>query len=236
MMAEEIAAHGIFKGRDKIATSAAMDRRKDKYPYIEFDQQFPETYLFKEHQHKVWNNILTLLDRRGEIILSKDKNKGLIVTDAKKIPIPEEGKDSVLGSKKIFYEQEIIVKSKGTKRTYVTNHVSCYKSDKYGINRSPISLSDPENTIRGIFFGTLARAFYPQMAKQAAEITIGSSSSSGEIVHVIKNGDTLGKIAAQYTGNADNYEAIATYNAIKNPSAIRIGQRIRIPKRLQGKK
>jgi hypothetical protein len=83
MMAEEIAAHGIFKGRDKTATSAAMDRRKDKYPYIEFDQQFPETYLFKEHQHKVWNNILTLLDRRGEIILSKDKNKGLIVTDAK---------------------------------------------------------------------------------------------------------------------------------------------------------
>jgi len=53
---------------------------------------------------------------------------------------------------------------------------------------------------------------------------------------VIKNGDTLGKIAAQYTGNAGNCEAIATYNAIKNPNAIRIGQKIRIPKRLQGKK
>jgi nucleoid-associated protein YgaU len=60
--------------------------------------------------------------------------------------------------------------------------------------------------------------------------TGSDSSPSGHTVYVVQSGDTLGKIAKECTGSAMNYKEIAEYNDIEDPSAIRVGQEILIPK------
>lgn len=50
--------------------------------------------------------------------------------------------------------------------------------------------------------------------------------AQGVTVYTVKKGDTLSQIAAKY---GTTYQAIAAYNGIKNPNAIRVGQKIKIP-------
>ncbi|MEG0470521.1 MAG: LysM peptidoglycan-binding domain-containing protein, partial [Longicatena sp.] len=50
---------------------------------------------------------------------------------------------------------------------------------------------------------------------------------SGDIVYIVKPGDTLSGIAANY---GTTYQALAQYNGIANPSLIYSGQKIRIPR------
>ncbi|MGX8834754.1 GH25 family lysozyme [Amedibacillus sp. YH-ame6] len=50
---------------------------------------------------------------------------------------------------------------------------------------------------------------------------------SGDIVYIVKPGDTLSGIAANY---GTTYQALAQYNGIANPSLIYSGQQIRIPR------
>jgi nucleoid-associated protein YgaU len=173
-----------------------------------------------------------------ELMLFKSmasRHAQILERNPKKIPLnDEEGDDSALGSKSLFYEQEIKVDPAGSGTTHVTNKVRCFKSGKYGINRSEISLSDPENIIRGVFFGSLTKIYYPRLAQKAMTYDeAGSASSqSGHTVYVVQSGDTLGKIAKECTGSAMNYKAIAEYNDIEDPSAIRVGQEILIPNSL----
>lgn len=49
--------------------------------------------------------------------------------------------------------------------------------------------------------------------------------------HEVKRGDTLGKIAEQYYGDASLYRKIfeANRDTIKNPDLIQIGWKLRIP-------
>jgi len=49
--------------------------------------------------------------------------------------------------------------------------------------------------------------------------------------HIVKSGDTLGKIAKHYYGNAMKYTAIfdANTNILKNPDVIHPGQELVIP-------
>lgn len=49
--------------------------------------------------------------------------------------------------------------------------------------------------------------------------------------HVVEKGETLGKIAAKYYGDASLYTAIVEANKdlIKNPDLIQIGWKLRIP-------
>jgi nucleoid-associated protein YgaU len=231
-VAMEAASQGVLKARDEAAAVAALSQLKDEHPYIDFNQQFPETYAFHKSKSGIWKCILRNLEQREEVVQSKDYSSGTIVTKAKKIPLNEEGDDSALGSKRLFYEQEIKVAAAGGGTTNVTNKVWCFKSDKYGINRSEISLSDPENIIRGVFFGSLAKIYYPRLAQKAMtyDETGSDSSPSGHTVYVVQSGDTLGKIAKECTGSAMNYKEIAEYNDIEDPSAIRVGQEILIPK------
>lgn len=57
-------------------------------------------------------------------------------------------------------------------------------------------------------------------------------SNPYKIIHYkIKKGDTLSKIAKQYTGNALRYNEIAKLSNIKNPDKIEIGQDIIIPQK-----
>ena len=50
--------------------------------------------------------------------------------------------------------------------------------------------------------------------------------------YIVKEGDTLGKIAELFYGNPDYYLALANYNHIKNPALIFPGQIITIPQTL----
>lgn len=53
-----------------------------------------------------------------------------------------------------------------------------------------------------------------------------TGAAQGVTVYTVKKGDTLSQIAAKY---GTTYQAIAAYNGIKNPNAIRVGQKIKIP-------
>lgn len=59
-----------------------------------------------------------------------------------------------------------------------------------------------------------------------ADTAPDAGAAQGVTVYTVKKGDTLSQIAAKY-GTA--YQAIAAYNGIKNPNAIRVGQKIKIP-------
>jgi nucleoid-associated protein YgaU len=63
-----------------------------------------------------------------------------------------------------------------------------------------------------------------------ANITVADDSVYAR--HTVKKGETLGKIAKQYYGNASKYNAIfkANTNILKNPDLIHPGQELVIPK------
>lgn len=48
-------------------------------------------------------------------------------------------------------------------------------------------------------------------------------------VYVVKRGDTLGKIAAQFYGKASRFPLIVAANRISNPDRLSVGQRLNIP-------
>lgn len=60
----------------------------------------------------------------------------------------------------------------------------------------------------------------------AADTAPDAGAAQGVTVYTVKKGDTLSQIAAKY---GTTYQAIAAYNGIKNPNAIRVGQKIKIP-------
>ena len=53
-----------------------------------------------------------------------------------------------------------------------------------------------------------------------------AGAGQGVTVYTVKKGDTLSAIAAKH---GTTYQKIAAYNGIKNPNAIRVGQKIKIP-------
>lgn len=58
-----------------------------------------------------------------------------------------------------------------------------------------------------------------------ADTAPDAGAAQGVTVYTVKKGDTLSRIAAKY---GTTYQAIAAYNGIKNPNAIRVGQKIKI--------
>lgn len=59
-----------------------------------------------------------------------------------------------------------------------------------------------------------------------ADTAPDAGAAQGVTVYTVKKGDTLSQIAAKY---GTTYQAIAAYNGIKNPNAIRVGQKVKIP-------
>ena len=55
----------------------------------------------------------------------------------------------------------------------------------------------------------------------------GSVPSNSDIIYTVKQGDTLSGIATSY---GTDYQSLANYNGIANPSLIYVGQKIRIPR------
>lgn len=72
------------------------------------------------------------------------------------------------------------------------------------------------------------RASYGQKYydKYTAKATAPTPESNAEIIHVVKERETLSKIAAMYK---TTYQKLAQYNGISNPHLIHVGQEIRIP-------
>lgn len=57
-----------------------------------------------------------------------------------------------------------------------------------------------------------------------------NQKKNGGVNYKVKKGDSLSKIAQQYTGNALRYNELAKLNGIENPDKIEVGQNIVIPK------
>ena len=60
----------------------------------------------------------------------------------------------------------------------------------------------------------------------SAEKPAENKPATGEVIHTVKAGETLSKIAQKY---GTNYQKIAAYNGIANANLIRVGQKIKIP-------
>jgi nucleoid-associated protein YgaU len=234
-----VAGDMMVKGRDEIAASAAAEKLKKEYYWVNFNQTIPETYLFEKPRQQVWKEIIQVLEDRQEKIYTKDQTKGLILTEAKELPLAYEDKTSLMGVKKAKYGMEIRVEEDGKNQTYVTNYVTIHKYDKNNLPIGKIALPASANIIRGVFFGSLAANLYPEKKREALliakahgltdQIELETMPEKSSIVHVVESGDTLGSIAAKYTGNTMNYKKIAEHNNISDPKKIALGQEIIIP-------
>ena len=60
----------------------------------------------------------------------------------------------------------------------------------------------------------------------SAEKPAVNKPATGEVIHTVKAGETLSKIAQKY---GTTYQKIAAYNGIANANLIRVGQKIKIP-------
>lgn len=61
------------------------------------------------------------------------------------------------------------------------------------------------------------------------ELPVASSQQSTEdIIYEVKSGDTLGIISKKYYGEIKKWIMIATYNQLKNPNIIYVGQKLKI--------
>ena len=60
----------------------------------------------------------------------------------------------------------------------------------------------------------------------SAEKPAVNKPATGEVIHTVKAGETLWKIAQKY---GTTYQKIAAYNGIANANLIRVGQKIKIP-------
>lgn len=63
----------------------------------------------------------------------------------------------------------------------------------------------------------------------AAIIAAGGAAAGGGRVYVVRQGDTLSKIAARELGNFRRWKDIADLNGLRDPNRIRVGQRLRLP-------
>lgn len=59
-----------------------------------------------------------------------------------------------------------------------------------------------------------------------AKVETNTTTTTNELVYVVKRGDTLSGIASKYN---TTYQKLAEYNNIKNPNVISVGQKIKIP-------
>lgn len=213
---------------DEAAAMNALEAHKNRHDYIEFDQSFPETYLYKMNRSTVWGEVLNVLRKSNENFSLINEKEGIIVTFPKALALDAtDRRDTAVG--RLAYKQRIVLQSAGPAQTRVSDHVSFYKNNRSGQHATPIQLSRPENVIRGIFFGSLTAALYPKKVNESNHI---NQTKDGEIVHIVRSDDTLGEIAKKYTGNVMNYKTIAEYNSIKKPNNLKVGQKIRIPRNL----
>lgn len=62
---------------------------------------------------------------------------------------------------------------------------------------------------------------------QDVKLASGSNDTGGDVIYVVKSGDTLSGICARYGAN---WKKVAEYNKLKNPHLIYVNQKIKIPR------
>jgi ABC-type amino acid transport substrate-binding protein len=78
-----------------------------------------------------------------------------------------------------------------------------------------------------------ASAEYPELIKKhfmSANIAQTRGAAAGESVYVVKQGDTLSKIAAAVLGNSQRFGELEARNNLPNPNLIQVGQKLIVPK------
>ena len=103
-----------------------------------------------------------------------------------------------------------------TAREYLDNAAYCV--------RGAIYVKTASHTICGLDNGTNCKKTLEKAGLTASAPQ--NTAAAGERNYTVKKGDTLSKIASEY---GTTYQKLASYNGIANPSAIRVGQIIRIP-------
>ncbi len=103
-----------------------------------------------------------------------------------------------------------------TAREYLDNAAYCV--------RGAIYVKTASHTICGLDNGTNCKKTLEKAGLTASAPQ--NTAAAGERNYTVKKGDTLSKIASEY---GTTYQKLASYNSIANPSAIRVGQIIRIP-------
>ena len=66
-------------------------------------------------------------------------------------------------------------------------------------------------------------------AEVSEPTAIEETQEQTEKEYIVKEKDTLGKIAQKYFGNSGYWELLAKYNQLTNPNVIYVGQKIKIP-------
>jgi hypothetical protein len=225
-----VAGRMVKQGYDELQAIDAISKLPDEYPYIDFNQLFPDTYRFELSQDATYDIISRQLKERGEVLVKEDNKEGIIFTAAKETPLTAKNK-KLKKQQRIYYQQSIFLTKKGQNLTYVTNYPTVLKGD-YGEIVIPLA----SNILKGIFFGSLAAELYPEN-RDKAMLLAGSrvadhpivSKENTDVIHVIQSGETLAAISKRYTGKPDNYKKIANYNHIINVKNIQVGEKIKIP-------
>ncbi len=228
-----VAGRTARQGLDELQALDAIGQLANKYPYVDYKQIFSDTYRYELSYGQTYDKILRLLSANGEVVIEKDRAKGFIFTAAKEVSIEQTESTETEKPTKNYYQHSIYITKKSGRITYVTDYPTVLVGD-YQEVMIPVA----RNMLRGAFFGALAAELYPAKRREGIRIArkmsrskpgIPNGNSQSGVVHIIKQGETLGDVARQYSGKVMNYTLLAEYNDIKDVKKIRVGQKIRIP-------
>ena len=101
-----------------------------------------------------------------------------------------------------------------------------------GLNVQNLNMEGDKLLIRGVVPSDYAKNQLWTIIKgidaNVSDAVIDINTQSG-LTYAVKSGDTLGKIAKRFYGDAGHYKAIAAASGIDNPDLIQVGQTITLP-------
>lgn len=121
---------------------------------------------------------------------------------------------------------------------WMTGHIGIYIGGGLAVEASPkwenkVQITACNNARSGYNrrdwtkHGKLPYVSYTGVTENVKTATAGASGDGTEIEYTVVKGDTLSAIAQRF--GFPSYQVIAEYNGIRNPNAISVGQKIRIP-------
>ena len=106
------------------------------------------------------------------------------------------------------------------------------KGHEVGLTVQNLNLEGEQLLLRGVVPSDYAKNELWDAIKSvdasAADLIADLNVQSG-LKYTVKSGDTLGKIAKRFYGEANHYHAIAAASGIANPDHIEVGQEITLP-------
>jgi nucleoid-associated protein YgaU len=106
------------------------------------------------------------------------------------------------------------------------------KGHEVGMTVQNINMEGDKILIRGVVPSDYAKNELWDVVKGidagVSDAIIDINTQSG-LTYTVKSGDTLGKIAKRFYGDASHYKAIAAASGIANPDHIEVGQTVTLP-------